>query len=130
VARETPSFYDLIFSKISPVTITTGTKEWSLNHAVVVHAFNPSTREVEAGDFWVVDQPGLHSEFQDSQSCTEKPCLWGEKKEWNLLNNVFEVLWPQWSPALHLQQRLETKETGGTVDTWLRQRLGPMGLLG
>jgi hypothetical protein len=26
-------------------------------------------------DFWVRDQPGLQSEFQDSQSCTEKPCL-------------------------------------------------------
>jgi hypothetical protein len=22
-----------------------------------------------------VDQPGLQSEFQDSQDCTEKPCL-------------------------------------------------------
>jgi hypothetical protein len=46
---------------------------------VVVHAFNPSTREAEAGDFWVPGQPGLQSEFQDSQGYTEKPCL--EKKE-------------------------------------------------
>ena len=29
-------------------------------------------------DFWVRGQPGLQSEFQDSQSYTEKPCL--EKK--------------------------------------------------
>jgi hypothetical protein len=30
-------------------------------------------------DFWVQGQPGLQSEFQDSQSYTEKPCL--EKTE-------------------------------------------------
>ena len=26
-------------------------------------------------DFWFRGQPGLQSEFQDSQGCTEKPCL-------------------------------------------------------
>jgi hypothetical protein len=26
-------------------------------------------------DFWVRGQPGLQSEFQDSQSNTEEPCL-------------------------------------------------------
>jgi hypothetical protein len=26
-------------------------------------------------DFWVPGQPGLQSEFQDSQGYTEKPCL-------------------------------------------------------
>jgi hypothetical protein len=30
-------------------------------------------------DFWVQGQPGLHSEFQDSQGYTEKPCL--DKKQ-------------------------------------------------
>jgi hypothetical protein len=30
-------------------------------------------------DFWVQGQPGLQSEFQDSQGNTEKPCL--EKKK-------------------------------------------------
>ena len=42
---------------------------------MVAHAFNPSTREAEAGGFlsW---RPGLQSEFQDSQGYTEKPC-WG-----------------------------------------------------
>jgi hypothetical protein len=34
---------------------------------VVVHAFNPSTPEEEAG--------GFLSEFQDSQGYLEKPCL-------------------------------------------------------
>ena len=42
---------------------------------MVALAFNPSTREAEAGDFWVRGQPGLQSEFQDSQDYTEKPCL-------------------------------------------------------
>jgi hypothetical protein len=42
---------------------------------MVAHTFNPSTREAEEGDFWVQGQPGLQSEFQDSQGYTEKPCL-------------------------------------------------------
>jgi hypothetical protein len=42
--------------------------------AVVVHAFNPSTQEAETG------QPGLQSEFQDSQGYTEKPCLEKQNK--------------------------------------------------
>jgi hypothetical protein len=32
-------------------------------------------------DFWVRGQPGLQSEFQDSQGNTEKPCLGKKKKE-------------------------------------------------
>jgi hypothetical protein len=35
---------------------------------VVVHAFNPSTREAEASLVY-------KSKFQDSQGYTEKPCL-------------------------------------------------------
>jgi hypothetical protein len=31
-------------------------------------------------NFWVRGQPGLQSEFQDSQGYTEKPCL--KKKKW------------------------------------------------
>jgi hypothetical protein len=41
---------------------------------MVAHAFNPSTWEAEAGGF-------LQSEFQDSQSYTEKPCLEKPKKK-------------------------------------------------
>jgi hypothetical protein len=44
---------------------------------VVAHAFNPSTREAEAGGFR--GQPGLQSEFQDSQGYREKPCLEKQK---------------------------------------------------
>jgi hypothetical protein len=46
---------------------------------VVAQAFNPSTREAEAGGFQ--GQPGLQSEFQDSQGYTEKPCLRKKKKK-------------------------------------------------
>jgi hypothetical protein len=43
---------------------------------MVALAFNPSTREAEAGGSLLDQgQPGLQSEFQDSQSYTEKPCL-------------------------------------------------------
>jgi hypothetical protein len=38
---------------------------------VVAHAFNPSTR----------GQPGLQSEFRDSQGYTEKPCLEKQNKQ-------------------------------------------------
>jgi hypothetical protein len=72
-------------------------KEWP---GVVAHAFNPSTREggrgrqiseFEASLVYRVssrtaratqrNQPGLQSEFQDSQGYTEKPCL--ENKQTN-----------------------------------------------
>ena len=41
--------------------------------AVVVHTFNPSTWEAEAGRFLNSRPAGLQSEFQDSKSYTEKP---------------------------------------------------------
>jgi hypothetical protein len=47
---------------------------------MVVHAFNPSTWETKAGGFLSQGQPGLQSEFQDSQGCTEKPCLEKQNK--------------------------------------------------
>jgi hypothetical protein len=41
---------------------------------VVAHTFNPSTQEAEDGEF-EASLAGLLSEFQDSQSYREKPCL-------------------------------------------------------
>jgi hypothetical protein len=35
----------------------------------------PALRRQRQADFWVQSQPGLQSEFQDSQGYTEKPCL-------------------------------------------------------
>jgi hypothetical protein len=39
----------------------------------------PALGRQRQADFWIRGQPGLQSEFQDSQGYTEKPCL--EKKE-------------------------------------------------
>jgi hypothetical protein len=48
---------------------------------VVVRAFNSRTQKAgAAGSLWVRDQPGLQSEFQDSQGYTEKPCLRNKPK--------------------------------------------------
>jgi hypothetical protein len=49
---------------------------------VVVHAFNPSTREAEAGGF-LSSRPAWSTEFQDSQGYTEKPCLKKTNKQTN-----------------------------------------------
>ena len=46
----------------------------------MAHTFYPSTWEAEAGRFWVRGQPGLQSEFQDSQGYTEKLCLKKQNK--------------------------------------------------
>jgi hypothetical protein len=54
---------------------------------VVVHAFNTITSEAEGQvDFWVRGQPGLQSEFQDSQDYKEKPCLENQKQNPNQTN--------------------------------------------
>jgi hypothetical protein len=42
---------------------------------MVAHAFNPRTREAEAGGFLSSRPVWSQSEFQDSQGYTEKPCL-------------------------------------------------------
>jgi hypothetical protein len=39
----------------------------------------PALRRQKQADFWVQGQPGLQSEFQDSQGYTEKPCLKTQK---------------------------------------------------
>jgi hypothetical protein len=40
-------------------------------------------------DFWVRGQPGLQSEFQDSQGYTEKPCLENPKKKKKLWHKYY-----------------------------------------
>jgi hypothetical protein len=40
----------------------------------------PALRRQRQVDFWVQDQPGLQSEFQDSQGYTKKPCLEKQNK--------------------------------------------------
>jgi hypothetical protein len=41
----------------------------------------PALGRQKQADFWVQGQPGLQSEFQDSQSYTEKPCLKRKQKQ-------------------------------------------------
>ena len=41
----------------------------------------PAFGRQRQADFWVLGQPGLQSEFQDSQGYTEKPCLQKSKEE-------------------------------------------------
>jgi hypothetical protein len=48
---------------------------------MVAHAFNPSSREAEAGEFLSSRPSGLQSKFQDSQGYTEKPCLKKQKQK-------------------------------------------------
>jgi hypothetical protein len=41
----------------------------------------PALGRQRQADFWVWGQPGLKSEFQDSQGYTEKPCLKNKTKQ-------------------------------------------------
>jgi hypothetical protein len=43
----------------------------------------PALRRQRQTDFRVQGQPGLQSEFQDSQGYTEKPCLEKQNKQTN-----------------------------------------------
>jgi hypothetical protein len=52
-----------------------------VSHLVVAHAFSSSAQEAEAGgSLRVQGQPGLQSEFQDSQGYTEKPLVLGKRE--------------------------------------------------
>jgi hypothetical protein len=52
------------------------TKYPTIYWTVVAHGFNPSTWEAKASEsLCVPGQPGLQSEYQESQGYTEKPCL-------------------------------------------------------
>ena len=56
--------------------------KWQTKKKGWAHAFNRSTWEAEAGwSLWVWGQPGLHSEFQDSQSYLGDPVLINKTKQ-------------------------------------------------
>ena len=74
-------FLSLLLSKMSPDALNKHqpvkkytTESFSI-WTMVVHAFNSSRGGRGKWDLWVWSQPGLLSEFQDSQSYTEKPCI-------------------------------------------------------
>jgi hypothetical protein len=52
----------------------------------------PAFGRQRQADFLVRGQPGLHSEFQDSQGYTEKPCL-GKKKSLLLAEQVLQSVY-------------------------------------
>lgn len=56
---------------------------------LIVHVFNPSTLRQWQADF----QPRLHSEFQDGQGYTQKPCL--EKQQQKKLVVSFHHVCPK-----------------------------------
>ena len=63
-------------------------------------------------DFWVQGQPGLQSKFQDSQGCTEKPCLekpktkQTKKKKKEIIVNIFLNIYSL--PILNLNNAITT----------------------
>jgi hypothetical protein len=74
---------------------------------LVARAFNPSTREQRQEDFWVLGQPDLQSEFQDSQGYTEKPCLEKQNKtKQNKTNKQTKKESWQWKTWLEVCKRL------------------------
>jgi hypothetical protein len=61
----------------------------------------PALRRQRQVDFWVRD-PGLQSEFQDSQGYTEKPCLgWGLGGRSELQDLSMDNNFRNRSPRLH-----------------------------
>jgi hypothetical protein len=55
----------------------------------------PALGRQRQADFWVQGQPGLQSEFQDSQGYAEKPCLekQNKTKQKTKQNNKNKVGW-------------------------------------
>jgi hypothetical protein len=52
----------------------------------------PALGRQSQADFWVRGQPGLQSEFQDSQGYTEKPCLRKKKQKKTKEDNSFQIV--------------------------------------
>jgi hypothetical protein len=66
----------------------------------------PALGRQRQADFWVRGQPGLHSEFRDSQGYTEKPCLKNKQTNKQTLATEEPMLWH--SDQRQLPQRLMT----------------------
>jgi hypothetical protein len=58
----------------------------------------PALGRQRQADFWVRGQPGLQSEFQDSQGYTEKPCLEKQTNKQKMYPNTGEKWLPTAKP--------------------------------
>ena len=74
---------------------------------MVAHTFipNPTLERQRQADFWVRGQSGIHSEFQDSQTYTEKPCLETKQNKKRFVLHVlvfFLHVWmfSKWTPGV------------------------------
>jgi hypothetical protein len=77
----------LALSGFTDLLISLARDPWSINLRIFILSqawwrtpLIPALGRQRQADFWVRGQPGLQSEFQDSQGYTEKPCL---KKQTN-----------------------------------------------
>jgi hypothetical protein len=69
---------------LEEIVVKTNNKGALVKLGMVAHAFNPSTQEAEAGGFLLIrGQPGLQSEFQDSQSYTQRNPTQSQKTKQN-----------------------------------------------
>ena len=53
-------------------------------------------------NFWVRGQPGLQSEFQDSQDYAEKPCLEKNKKQTNKKKTAYSFTTARWAMSFQV----------------------------
>jgi hypothetical protein len=56
-------------------------KDWIFSQVVVVHAFNPSTWEAEAGGFLNSRPPGLQVSFRTARATQRNPVSEKNKKQ-------------------------------------------------
>jgi hypothetical protein len=73
----------------------------------------PALGRQRQADFWVRGQPGLQSEFQDSQGYTEKPCLGGKKRFFGKSFGWFfaeENMWRVFSWSRHRREDVLLKQ--------------------
>jgi hypothetical protein len=60
---------------------STALQDWNPSRAWWRTPLIPALGRQGQADFWVLGQPGLQSEFQDSRGYAEKPCLEKPKKK-------------------------------------------------
>jgi hypothetical protein len=72
----------------------------------------PALGRQRQADFWVQGQPGLQSEFQDSQGYTEKSCLEKPKKKKKSINQILTCLGQPSSPKTRLNKDLTWRPLG------------------